>query len=287
MNYANTMKTRLPHLLALFTSVSVLLSTSTGLRAQVIPPPPGYPVVDPTTGLPIAPPKPEPIRFSDATEKKRVEANFEGLPLTEVVIWLEKTFPEVNFIVPQSLSGENPIVVLRLRAAGLRDILEAINIGTDNRVGFEVRSPTLVAFQPRPAPVSAGFAPYPGQAQPGRSTEGPPTYQVMNLREVLRTKHEAKIRETLDTIREITSRTLDIMAVDSPGPRPRQPIKSFEYHEGSGVLVIIGQPDAIKVAMDVTRNIRLQDSGGGGGKNGAVESAERQPAPKPSTGDAK
>ncbi len=32
-----------------------------------------------------------PTAFSEATEKKRAEAKFDGLPLTEVVIWLEET----------------------------------------------------------------------------------------------------------------------------------------------------------------------------------------------------
>jgi len=35
--------------------------------------------VDPTTGLPIQPPSPSQSGFSEAIEKKRVEANFEGL----------------------------------------------------------------------------------------------------------------------------------------------------------------------------------------------------------------
>ncbi len=295
MNSVNIMKTRLPQLFTLFAGAVLLLAAnghSQGVPAPAPLPAPG--AVDPTTGLPIRPSAPELIAFSNAVEKMRVEANFDAIPLSEVVQWLWKTFPEVNFVLPQSVADLNPPVSLRLRAVGLRDILEAINIATDGAVGYEVRSSTLVAFLSRAgaafggggygAGYGVGFA---GQALPGVAIEPPPTYQVMNLREVLRLKDPEAIRRTLDTIKEITGRTLEIMAADSPGSRPSQPIKSFDYHEGSGVLVIIGQPTAIKVAMDVIRNLRTQDSGGGGGNTGGAEPAEKQPATKASTGDAK
>lgn len=251
--------------------------------------------VDPTTGLPLQPP----VRFSDATEKKRAEAVFDGLPLTEVVAWLEKTFPDVNFVLPQRLLELNPAVVLRLRAVGVRDILEAINIATDGVVESEVRSPTLVALRPRyelgpfrpdtsglPLPPAAPESPRPDAdmlrtmrqirevEMAGKMSRTPPlAYQVMNLREALRLSDPAKIRETLEIAQKITHQTLEIMASDSPGPRPRQLLKSFEYHEGSGVLVIVGQTEAIKVAMDVLRNMRVQDSGGGG-RSGGMQKPE-------------
>jgi len=291
MNSVNIMKTRLPQLFTLFAGAVLLLAANghgQGLPAPTPPPAPG--VVDPTTGLPIRPPAPELIAFSNAAEKMRVEADFDAIPLSDIVQWLRTTFPEVNFVLPQSVAELNPPVSLRLRAVGLRDILEAINIATDGAVGYEVRSPTLVAFLSRAGVVFGGGgygAGFPGQALPGGAIEPPPTYQVMNLREVLRLKDPEAIRRTLETIKEITGRTLEIMTADSPGPRSNQPIKSFDYHEGSGVLVIIGQPTAIKVAMDVIRNLRPQDSGGGGGNPGGVEPAEKQPAPKASTGDAK
>jgi hypothetical protein len=296
MNFINTMKTKLPHLFALIAGASLLLAANlhsqTPGGAGMSPPIGGLAAVavDPSTGMPI--PR-EPVRFSDATEKKRAEANFDDFPLTEVVTWLEKTFPDVNFVMPQRVRELNPAVVLRLRAVGLRDILEAINIATDGVVGYEVRSPTLVAFSSsQPAGVFGGGgegfgAALPGQGLAGVAMEPPPTYQVMNLREVLRIKDPEAIQRTLDTIRQITLQTLEIMAADSPEPRPRQSIKSFEYHEGSGVLVIIGQPAAIKLAQDVIQGVRMQPSGGGGGSTGGVEPAEKKPAPKASAGDAK
>src|SRR3972149_5982049 len=103
MNYTDTMKTRVPHLFAVFASAYLLLGAPARLHAQAIPPPPAPPLVDPATGLPIPPPRLEPVPFSDATEKKRAEAKFDGLPLTEVVKWLEETFPDVNFVLPGSL----------------------------------------------------------------------------------------------------------------------------------------------------------------------------------------
>lgn len=293
MNFAKTMKTKSPQWFALLASAPLLLAANGHGQVPPAPTPPPPPFVEPTTGLPVPTSRSQASRFNVAIENKRVEVTFENLQLTEVVIWLEKTFPEVNFVLPQRLAELNPVVTLRLRAAGLRDILEAIDIATDGMVESEVRSPTLVALRARPEPRSVAPA-FSGQALPGAApaalpadsesngwqrygvgmpamaAEAPPTCQVLNLREVLRVNDPKRIRETLQEAEKITRQTLEIMAADSPQPRRRQPIQSFEYHEGSGVLVIIGRPDAIKVAMDVIRNMRLQDAGGGG-RSGALE----------------
>ncbi|HNQ88110.1 MAG TPA: hypothetical protein PKM73_05820 [Verrucomicrobiota bacterium] len=301
--------------------------------------------------LPL-PPKPEPIQFDAAVEHKRVEARFENLPLSEVVAWLEKTFPEVNVVLPQRLVEADPAVFLRLRSAGLRDILEAISIATDGAVVSEVRSPTLVALRPRTEPVpvgpgvgiqgaSSGVSSVPPPSDPealqklaqrygigmgggmgggggmvgvsgragtraqeapvrpiepaasgqpvagwpggyggmglmmgGASQPAPLAYQVMNLRDILRVNDPKKTRELLEVVEKITEKTLQTMAGDSGELQQRLRIRSFDYHEGSGVLVILGQPDAIKLAMEVIRNLRVRESGDAAGGVGKEEGKE-------------
>lgn len=324
------MKTKLLQAVALLAGALWLLAASgygqvpppPGYGGGQVPSPPGYgpvaPVAHPpqpatmvfaqaTPHMPVLTSPSESIRFSEAIEKKRVEANFESLPLSEVVIWLERTFPEVNFVLPQRLMESNPAVNLRLRSSGLRDMLEAINIATDGVVEFDVRSPTLVGFRPRAESrlvASSSMSP----AQPGGgATEAPRSdpavarlmqrygvggggygvaviekavdteplaYQVMNLRDILRVNDPKKIRETLAEAEKLTEQTLHIMTADSPGLRRPWQVKSFQYHEGSGVLVIIGHRDAINVAMDIIRNLRVRETGDGGRSAGIEKPGE-------------
>ena len=320
------MKMRLPQLVTLLAS-AFFLSDTNGRGQGAAPGPPASDLVDATKAGPAAS-KPDRVRFDDAIEKKRVEASFDNLPLTEVVVWLEKSFPEVNFVLPQRLMELNPTVFLRMRAAGLRDVLEAINIATDGVVLSEVRSPTLVALrlrvEPAPsAPVPFGQPPLPigvapqmpppelavasgvptappppemlpptgvaavapmpdpgqglgvddGRARPGVASETSlPTYRVINLRENLHMSDPKKIADLLEATRQITDQALKIMAGDSPETHRIQPLKSFAYHEGSGVLVIIGQPEAIGLAMEVILNVRGQGAGDAGASPGAENS---------------
>jgi len=95
----------------------------------------------------------------------------------------------------------------------------------------------------------------------GASQPAPLAYQVMNLRDILRVNDPKKTRELLEVVEKITEKTLQTMAGDSGELQQRLRIRSFDYHEGSGVLVILGQPDAIKLAMEVIRNLRVRESG--------------------------
>lgn len=317
MNFAKSLKPRFPQFVNLLAGASLLIAANTHGQAPRVPAPPVLGPVQPSPMpmMPVAPARPEPVRFGESIEQERVVANFDNLPLTEVVLWLEKTFPGVNFVTPQSLAELNPVVILRLRAAGLHDILEAINIATDGLVVSEVRSPTLVALRARvePAPgahalpeveraappqaepnaprpgqrfgAGGGFGEryggtYPGGYGTGVGMVGMPSepaaaaYQVMNLRDIWRVNDPKKIRETLEVAEKITESTLNTLASNPRERQQRLGIKSFDYHEGSGVLVIIGQPDAIKVAMEVIRNFRLREAGGGDKSTGTAKPDE-------------
>jgi hypothetical protein len=141
-------------------------------------------------------------------------------------------------------TGPNEPITVKLRSAGLRDILNAIGIATDNRVMFEVRTPTLVALVPG-AGLDLSVSSELTRALP------PPVYQVINLREQLRLKDPGALDETIRTVRELVSQTLDsIHGNTNLAPK-------LQFHPGSGILVIVGQPEAIKVTMDILRNLRI------------------------------
>jgi hypothetical protein len=282
------MKTNCLSVVALVTG-AFLLVPQVGHSQPVPAPTPAPPVRPPAAAvaLPgVGPFRPEPIRFTEPTEQKRVEASFENVPLTEMVAWLGQEFPDVNFVMARSLVDSELHVLLRLRAAGLRDLLEAINIATDGAVGFDVRSPTLVALSLRSAPHGGLVAP---RAEAAKAPEPPAmTYQVVNLREMLRVDDPAKATELLDTIRRTTEETLMVLSESMPEKRPRPVIKAFNYHPGSGVLVVIGQNDAIRVAMEVIRNSRFAEPGDAKRAAKPAPPAEAKPTtPAPVPGEGK
>lgn len=322
------MKTTIPQLLLVFTGAATLLSASGQNQEPTSPTAPAPPEAHLSTSRTV-PAFPIPIqagsvRFNDVTEQKRVDAHMSDMPLTEVVAWLERNFPDVNFVRARSLAQATLPVTLRLRAVGLRDILEAINIATDGAVTYEVRSPRVVALRPKTEEAvafspSSGFSPPPYEAVQGPrleantarnvesgygtgvSTQGHmvggmgggmsgapgamagmggmgggvyelpprkaagatlPAYQVINLREILRVDNAEKIREMLNEARMIAMEAASGMAEGSRELQTRLTRMSVNYHEGSGVLVLIGQPEAIKLTMDVIRNLRVQKTAG-------------------------
>jgi hypothetical protein len=108
---------------------------------------------------------------------------------------------------------------------------------------FEVRTPTLVALIPGAGAEAA--SPTEPPALP------PPAYQVINLRDQLRLKDSGAQDETIRTVRELVSQTLDsIHGNTNLAPK-------LQFHPGSGILVIVGQPEAIKVTMDILRNLSI------------------------------
>jgi hypothetical protein len=240
------MKTPLTQILTRVASALLLVLTSLTLVAQgseILPD-----SVDPTTGavIPV-----EPVQFDPAVSDHRLDVDFDGLPLVNVVEWLREVpaFREVNFVLSPKLrhygQTSDELIEVKLRSASLRDILNAIGIATDNEVMFEVRTPHLVALVP-------GRAEQPSfRSDP--TTSAPPAYQVVNLREVLPWKDPGSLEEATLTIRDLVSQTLQAIHGNnelSPG---------LSYHQGSGILVIIGQPDAIKITMDIIRNLRSPD----------------------------
>jgi hypothetical protein len=238
-----TMKTQSIPILQRVASALLLVLTSltlVGQGSEVLP----DGMVDPTTGavIPI-----EPVQFAPWVSDHRLDVDFDGLPLVNVVEWLREVpeFREVNFVLSPKLrhygQTSDAAIEVKLRSASLRDILNAIGIATGGDVRFEVRTPTLVALTPRHTDA------------PSVKTPQPPAYHVVNLREVLPWKDPGSMEEATLTIRDLVSQTLQAIHGNnelSPG---------LNYHQGSGILVIIGQPDAIRITMDIIRNLRSPD----------------------------
>ncbi len=196
--------------------------------------------VDPATGLPVE------QKLTEQAEMIRISVQWDGLPVTEIIRDLRQRFPAVNFVPTQSLLSDPPIVTLKLRGARLRDVLNAINIATEGRVKSKIESPTLVALL---------VAPQPKKAVPA------PRVEVLNLRDTTHLTEPKQIQEALNEIMEVTKSTIadynySRRTVESGDEQPlRAP--DFRYHESSGVLVLIGQPEALKIAMQIAGSMRL------------------------------
>jgi hypothetical protein len=128
-------------------------------------------------------------------------------------------------------------ITIKLRSANLRDVLAALGVATDGQVWFEVLTPTLVALVPNPAAGPPKTAP-------------PPAHQFMNLPEVLQLREPAVLREAINTIQHLVRNALESIH----GHSAMTP--QLNFHPGSGVLVIVGQPDAIRITTDIIQNLR-------------------------------
>ncbi len=213
--------------------------------------------IDPATGFPVPG---VPVALDPAVEEHRLNADFDGLVLSDIVQWLRAVpaYQELNFVESPRLAdyGLNEPIRLKLRSVKLRDVLTAISIATDDRVLFEVRTPTMIAVVPGPnwQPPEPKFQVVNRDGdrvvEVVEAVPPPPSYQVVNLREVLRLNDPAAADGVIRLLQELVEQTL----LTIHGNTKQAP--KLNYHSGSGVLVVVGQPDVIKVTMDILRNLR-------------------------------
>jgi hypothetical protein len=104
-------------------------------------------------------------------------------------------------------------------------------------VWFEVLTPRLVALVPDPAAA-------------GAETPQPPAHMVINLRELLQVWELGLLDQAIKTINLLVSQTLDRIHNSSVMP------PQLNFHQSTGVLVIVGQRDAIQITMDIIQNLR-------------------------------
>jgi hypothetical protein len=212
------------------------------------------PGAEPGPGLPV----PDSPTFDDEVLARRLDCAFTNLPFEEVVEWLRKQFATVNFVCSPRLRERQPVVLLKLRAASLPDILAAIEFATDGLVEPEVRTPRLVTFGMAAAPVPPN----------GDAAEVPPpaprlpSCQVMNLHELLGLDDPVHIAEALEVAQKITMETLERMKKSDPGAAEAMKQLDFNYHSGSGVLVLMGHERSVRLALEVLRALRGRRPGG-------------------------
>lgn len=222
--------------------------------------------IDPNTGLPVPV---EELSFPTEVEDVRLErVDFEDLPLADVVQMLREKFPSINFVVPRLAATENkePIdldgvsVRLKMRDVGLRDVLTGIAYATDHQLEWKQAGERLVVFQPgskdQSGPVHmvgamAGVltAPPPPAPPPSRAE-----YEVVNLPEVLHTANPDEIKKALEEIMKV----VEITAAELGGAGPQNRIEPprLRYHDGSGLLVVVGSREGISLAMRMIQKIQ-------------------------------
>lgn len=203
-------------------------------------------VVDPRTGAVVV--TEDPVSFEPEIEQHRLDVDFDGLVLADIVEHLRKVpeFSTVNFVVSPKLNdfGQETSIHVKLRAVGLRDILNAVEIATDDQVTFKLRTPTLVAVLP-----GNNYQTNPEQT-PLEPIAEPPSYQVLNLRDLLKETTGSNMDEIMSNISDLVSQTLQTIH----GHTRLAP--TLNYHPGSGILVIVGQPIAIRITTDIIRNLQ-------------------------------
>jgi hypothetical protein len=237
MQRSPLMKTRIhPTAARLAGTFLLILSMVTGSaqRNEVLPSPKA---VDPATGQMIPG---EPVQLHPDIENQRLSVDFNRpLELPEIVSWLRQAVSHVDFVVSSKLLDEVGGFgwTIKLRSANVRDILTALGIASDGQVWFEVLTPTLIALVPNPATAPAEIP-------------EPPAHQVVNLREILEVREPAFLEEAISTINHLVRETLATIH-GNPALAPK-----LNYHPGSGVLVIVGQRDAIQISMDIIRNLQ-------------------------------
>jgi hypothetical protein len=96
-------------------------------------------------------PQPAPPTFertSPAWKKQVKEVDLEDLPMGEVIGWLRKEFPEVNFINAPEV--ENVFVKLKLRSVTLDDIFIALSITSKGEIVINPMNEKMVSIFYRP-----------------------------------------------------------------------------------------------------------------------------------------
>ncbi len=282
------MKTELRSMILLAVAAGWLWCGNNPIEAQSQRPSRQGFAVDPTTGMPIPGPT-----FDEFTEGKRITVAFEGLPLTEVVETLRKEFSKANFVCSQDIAGQNPSLTLKLRQARLEDVLDAIQVASNGTIEYELRGTSLVAFFTPMSPQPPGSMPSGATTstveraqdnQPPPQPQFPaPVYRILNLREDLQITTQQQADEVLKTIQEITQQTLANL---HPGPQfgPGSQAPKLSYHEGSGLLVLVGQKEAISLVTEIVSNLRKSTMGKfRGGHSGPVPAAIPAPSATPAS----
>jgi hypothetical protein len=282
----DTMKTELRNMVMLAVAAGWLWCGNNPIEAQAQRPSRQGFAVDPTTGMPIPGPT-----FDEFTEGKRITVAFEGLPLAEVVETLRKEFPKANFVCSQEIAGQNSSLTLKLRQARLEDVLDAIQVASNGTIEYELRGTSLVAFFTPMPPQPPGGMPHgvvpsvperPQETQPQQQLPAP-TYRILNLREDLQIATLQEAHEVLKTIQDIAQQTLANL---HPGPQfgPGSQAPKLSYHEGSGLLVLVGQKESINLVIEIVSNLRKSAMARSrGGRSGPVPPGIEAPSATPAS----
>jgi hypothetical protein len=173
-----------------------------------------------------------------------------GATVAEVVDALRDLYPDVNIVVAPNAASVN-VADLKLRSARATDALEALRVSTGSAIKWTARGAgsNIDPSTGMPTP-STESSLYIIEADPTAEGQSPKRQlEVFNLSPFLRqieagkqTQEEALI-ELRDTIHETLAQ------LRGGGPAGEYP--EFRFHKNSGLLVAIGDAEALEVARKV------------------------------------
>lgn len=160
-------------------------------------------------------------------------------------------------------AAEIQINDLKLRGADVAEVLDAVSTATDGAVrgtgGFDRSDGRYdCAFQTGFQFQNGGFPMF------GRPQNPPRTVEVFNMSGYIRSlpltkpPPEAVVQRKIDDIDGLVRDTMRKLHQDDPKPPP---MPEFNFHTGTGLLIVIGSPEAIEVTRKFVNALPGQTSG--------------------------
>lgn len=229
----------------------LLILSPTGLVAaetRPVPPPPGYTVA----------------KADDPWERRLKELRLDGVPLMELMRFLEEKFPEVNFVLTPG--DDDPSVSLNLRGVTLDDIFMAVNLATRGRVQATKVTDRMVNLRLLEAP--------PTEPAPRKIC------RAFSLSRYLSGRSNEQMDLALKDLEDALERCRQMLQEANPGERMNQELK-LSLHRTTKLLLAVGLPEQLAVVEEVVNQLEgvpssvaidpatgLPVAGGGGGYGG-------------------
>src|SRR5437870_8446350 len=239
------MQTPATVLLALLVSLATTAMTAHAADNKKVPnPPAAAPAIDPATGLPVSAEEPWKDPNWKDPDKVLPEVNYDGLPLTEVVLHLRQEFKDAfDVLIPsewqdpgnpaRSIDPNAATIKLRLKNVTASEVFNAMNLvfETENaplrwKLMMNGNRPTvLLRLLPQLVP-----------GRPHQPSPEPPRRMIYFVGDLIGDQKAGgmKMAELVKTISDVYQMSYG------------EPKGVLQFHEAAQLLIVTGTPDQIQ-----------------------------------------
>lgn len=207
---------------------ALLLSAPCQVLAQ-----PGFNAVDPNRVM-LAPPKPVPETWKQKTLEN---FSFDGSPLGEVMQFLRREVPEINFVITAE-AAEYALPPMELKSVTLEDAFTAIRIVSKGEIQVGPESATMVSV----TRLDPGFRPQKPRKQ----------CVAYSLQRYLQGKPEQAVEKALRDVEEALDQCWEMLGAANQMAYERPLLK---VHPPTKMLIAVGETDQLQVIEQIVRQL--------------------------------